>query len=751
MQLNFYPLHGTNTLLDIPGLQEVWATTRGDAGVCIAVLDGPVDLDCPILRGADLTAVGDPGVPASLNGPAAAHGTHVTSIIFAQRGGAIEGVAPHCRGLIVPIFQDDEQGGIRTCSQSRLAAAIVTAVNLGAQVINVSAGQLSDPGLVSQALGEAILYCQKNDRLIVAATGNDGCAECLHVPGGVASDAVLAVGALDARGLPHPMNNWGATYQLQGILAPGEDIPGAVPGGGTARRSGTSFATAIVSGVAGLLLSLLRARGLPASPRAIRSALLTGAADCPAKPAQGCGPLLAGRLEVAAAAAFVLPPPGPTPTTNRSMALKIPPLGENAMTNGSPEPKSPPNGGSVPNADGAQQYPPGGPPGAAAAAGAPADGVLPSGCGCGGSGGGGKGARQFVYVVGDRLDYDFGTRVREQSLQDNFASSVLDIDIGEASLRVRPNMLRYLLGWDGVTGTRGRPEKATDLKVNGNLYDVKSVHWVLYDNDCPRYALQPLGPFAAEGYKQLLYFFIEHYGIQLSDFGISAACLNEFFTCHGGTSDPLEPGPKQAAAKSAPPDASPQGAGRGADDVANLLNEPPGRVARIAVAGEVVGTAQLGTGETVEILAPDLRGTASWNTQRLLDALLGSNALATADGAREFVGRVVAKLYEESQNDGKSPQSRAVNWATTSAIRDLQNFFLNDTFRRFLGGLENAAVNEVTVQESTCRRTGLEFDVAISLFSFENTMRGEIVLTTSVDVSDVVPVTLGRTRVSTKR
>ena len=94
--------------------------------------------------------------------------------------------------------------------------------------------------------------CANHGVLVVAAAGNDGCP-CLHVP--AAMPSVLVVGAMDGRGEPLDSSNWGEAYRTHGVLAPGEQIEGAAPGGGTAASNGTSFATALVSGVAALLMS----------------------------------------------------------------------------------------------------------------------------------------------------------------------------------------------------------------------------------------------------------------------------------------------------------------------------------------------------------------------------------------------------------------------------------------------------------------------------------------------------------------
>src|SRR5262249_25561494 len=124
---------------------------------------------------------------------------------------------------------------------------------------------------------------------------NDGCA-CPHVPAALAP--VLAVGAMDAHGRPLDFSNWGGPYQGHGLLAPGEDLRGARPGGGTALGTGTSCATAVVSGVAALLLSLQHQRGQVPDPALVRRALLRSARGCDDQPVRDCHRLLAGRLNV---------------------------------------------------------------------------------------------------------------------------------------------------------------------------------------------------------------------------------------------------------------------------------------------------------------------------------------------------------------------------------------------------------------------------------------------------------------------
>ena len=109
----------------IPGLHRLQERTKGDPRVCVAVLDGPVDLGHPCFAGADLTVL--PvlgGERAAVGGPMSAHGTHVASVIFGQKESPVVGLAPKCRGVIVPVFSDRKEKG----SQLNLTRGIELAV-----------------------------------------------------------------------------------------------------------------------------------------------------------------------------------------------------------------------------------------------------------------------------------------------------------------------------------------------------------------------------------------------------------------------------------------------------------------------------------------------------------------------------------------------------------------------------------------------------------------------------------------------
>ena len=235
-------------------------------------------------------------------GLATEHGTYVASLIFGQHDGPIKGIAPRCFGLLVPVFGNSSSGSVLTCTQLDLARALAAAVDRGAHIINISGGEFTLSAKVDPVLEEVLDRCDRQGVLIVAAAGNDGC-DCLHVP--AAHPSILAVGAATATGEPLASSNWGAQYRGHGILAVGDRIRGAAPGDNVVERSGTSAAAAIVSGVAGLLMSLEASRGLaPDGPR-VRRLLLQSADPCPHLLSSNCQRYLFGVLNVEKALSLI--------------------------------------------------------------------------------------------------------------------------------------------------------------------------------------------------------------------------------------------------------------------------------------------------------------------------------------------------------------------------------------------------------------------------------------------------------------
>ena len=209
--------------------------------VLVAVLDTGIDKRHEDL--ADLVVAeanfSDSYKTADSNG----HGTHIAGIIAAKDNEVgILGIAPGC--LLLNAKVADENG---TCEAAALAKGIVWAVDNGASVINISV-ELKEP---SQELKEAINYAWERGSLIVAAAGNSGDYSLIYP---ASYENCIAVGCLGGNGELFSLSNHGDWVD---VAAPGCDIYSCLPGNCYGYKTGTSFATAYVSGIAALLFGVV--------------------------------------------------------------------------------------------------------------------------------------------------------------------------------------------------------------------------------------------------------------------------------------------------------------------------------------------------------------------------------------------------------------------------------------------------------------------------------------------------------------
>jgi subtilisin family serine protease len=233
------------------------AITTG-ADTRIAVIDTSVngahpELASASLRSFDVTEAGGTSDP---------HGTSVAGILAADT--RLTGVAPEAEILDIAAFSTGADGATQGNSWTVLEALNV-AFDEDADVLNMSFAGPAD-SLVERAMNGAV----RLGMLPVAAAGNEGPEAATLYPAGY--DAVIAVTATDAENAIYAKANAGAHID---IAAPGVGLLVLGSGKGFRTLSGTSMATAYVSGLAALALSA----NPGASPAQIRALLETSATD----------------------------------------------------------------------------------------------------------------------------------------------------------------------------------------------------------------------------------------------------------------------------------------------------------------------------------------------------------------------------------------------------------------------------------------------------------------------------------------
>lgn len=209
-------------------------------GVRVAVLDTGIKLDhtdlAPNFRGG-VNFISEDKPPVDDNG----HGTHVAGIIAAADNGVgVLGVAAGVDLYAVKVLDQHGTGRISTVVKGMQWCA-----DHSIKVINMSFGT-DQP---RQVLNSAIKGLTGRGIVVVSAAGNDGQNNSVDYP--AAYPQVIAVGAVD-------LNDRLAGFSSRGpqvtVVAPGVQVLSTAISGGYQRLSGTSMATAHVTGVAALLL-----------------------------------------------------------------------------------------------------------------------------------------------------------------------------------------------------------------------------------------------------------------------------------------------------------------------------------------------------------------------------------------------------------------------------------------------------------------------------------------------------------------
>jgi hypothetical protein len=239
---SYLPLQRNLKELDVPQAHRL---SQG-AAVTIAVIDTGVDYNHPDLRGRiierrDFTASDGADFASDR------HGTQIAGVIAATAGGGLGllGVAPASRLIALkacwPLKQNPAEA---TCNSFTLAQALQAAITDRADIVNLSLAGPSDP-----LLARLIRYGMRQGIIFVGAVPPSGSGLTHTFP--VVIPGVLGVQSAED-----------ASHADRHLLAPGRGILTLVPGGRYDFASGSSLATAEVTGIVALLLA--DGRRLPA-------------------------------------------------------------------------------------------------------------------------------------------------------------------------------------------------------------------------------------------------------------------------------------------------------------------------------------------------------------------------------------------------------------------------------------------------------------------------------------------------------
>lgn len=265
------------------------AMTKGaNTRVKVAVIDSGINLESKnfadaLTKDLRLTNALDSGDdPTDTNG----HGTQMASIIASKNYGL---ASDHVELIPIRVTSDG------TVKQRDLAKAIITAVNLGAEVINLSlSGEVYG---CSSTIGYVIHRAINKGAFFSMAAGN-GRAVLPEIKNGIPLVAARDDGPLNFQSSFDPAC-WGryflgavsnAALESQNKLAEfsnfGDDVEMAAPGvgieletlsGATTRASGTSVSTAITSAAAALAIYHYKKQGFKYSPWHIEDILVQSA------------------------------------------------------------------------------------------------------------------------------------------------------------------------------------------------------------------------------------------------------------------------------------------------------------------------------------------------------------------------------------------------------------------------------------------------------------------------------------------
>lgn len=222
------------------GFGTIWRRSSMTRPVVVAVLDTGVDATQPDLAGVVRSQI-DLVNGGSSAGDDNGHGTSVAGVVaaLANNGVGGAGVCGACSILSIKVMGSNGNGDLAT-----VAAGIVKAADMHARVIDLSLG--GPQGL--DALQQAVAYAIGKGSLVVAAAGNSGLGTPFfpaNYPG------VISVAGSNQS---DRLYSWSEHGSWIAVSAPGCNVAPLLHGG-YGEFCGTSSATPLVAGLAGIMVA----------------------------------------------------------------------------------------------------------------------------------------------------------------------------------------------------------------------------------------------------------------------------------------------------------------------------------------------------------------------------------------------------------------------------------------------------------------------------------------------------------------
>jgi cyanobactin maturation PatA/PatG family protease len=165
-------------------------------------------------------------------------------------------------------------------------------------------------------------------------------------------------------------------------------------------------------------------------------------------------------------------------------------------------------------------------------------------------------------------------------------------------------------------------------------------------------------------------------------------------------------------------------------------------IERVSIPGLQSGrTVKLFSGQVVPVIEPQsTRGLYGWKINNLVEAAFAQVQAAEGEANEEAMRRTLDsflnRIYYDLRNLGTTSQDRALNFAVTNAFQAAVTFS-----EAVAEGME---LDSITVEKSPfCRLDSDCWDVKLKFFDPENSRRAKKIFRFTIDVSDLIPVTLG--------